>query len=123
MTYDAHVIKLADMALTSAFEDEWVNLLRGRDEVLEDFLGCEHSAEEYLSLIYVGNLQAYADTLLVQAKPAGVKTNLHMIALQSGVSAEEVRKVLTYANCRALILEINLQQLYDDFLDTEVPET
>ena len=58
--------QFADSALYLAFGDEWRNMERGRSVVIQDFLNANISSAEYAELIYPGNLQSYADTLLVK---------------------------------------------------------
>lgn len=66
---------LADSALELAFGGEWINLENGSAEVLADFITTNvddgTSAPEYRDLIGRGNLQSYADCLLVQARRKG----------------------------------------------------
>lgn len=59
---------LADAALELAFGKEWIELERGRREVLHDFIESNLTAQEYLDNIWAGNLQSYADTLLVKRR-------------------------------------------------------
>lgn len=56
--------KYVDMALVAAFGDEYSNLnYDDKVNVLADFGSANISSGEYLSRIWVGNLQAYANTL------------------------------------------------------------
>lgn len=68
--HGAVLVGLADAALEYAFGAEWINLERGRNAVLLDFLDASDeqgmTATEYRDNIYRGNLQSYADCLLVQ---------------------------------------------------------
>ena len=59
---------LADSALERAFAGEGIHLERGRSEVISDFIQANISASEYMGNIYAGNLQKYADCLLVKPK-------------------------------------------------------
>jgi hypothetical protein len=58
------ILGLADSALEYAFGPEYINLERGKWEVLQDFAQSGVSARVYRARIYEGHLQGYADTLL-----------------------------------------------------------
>jgi len=57
---------LADAALERAFAGEWIHLEKGRKEIIDDFLQADIPVGEYLDRIYVGNLQSYANCLLIK---------------------------------------------------------
>lgn len=67
---DQMTLSLVDNALGLAFGSEWINLERGRLEVMRDFIETSNaegiSASEYRDRIWRGNLQSYADCLLVK---------------------------------------------------------